>query len=332
MKTRVISSHLSLLLSVLLLFGLAACGQPASSATGTQSMPTPTAIVALDVYGTPIVFPKTAPQRIVSLVSSTSEILGALHLERRVVGIDYYTDYPPALTSLPKVSNVDGKYNVEQIVALKPDLVLSWGAQTKQYDQQLKQLGLNVVDLQLSDLSQTLQEILLVGRLTFTQERAASVVQHLQQQIAQIEATVTGTTAPKVLLEVDDSTPGKPYVFGGTSFGDELLQDANAQNIFHANSSNGGYPQVTDEAIISANPQFIILTEDPQYGGDVNLVYKRANWGGIDAVKSHRVYHINVAIMQRPGPRLVEGLRCVAQIVHPEKFSGALPHYCSATV
>ena len=330
MNTRVISSHLSLLLLVLLLFGLAACGQTASSGTGTLSMPAPTTTVALDVYGTPIVFPKTAPQRIVSLVSSTSEILGALHLERRVVGIDYYTDYPPALTSLPRVSNVDGKYNVEQIVALKPDLVLSWGAQTKQYDQQLKQLGLNVVDLQLSDLSQTLQEILLVGRLTFTQETATSLVQHLQQQIDQIKATVAGTTAPKVLLEVDDSTPGKPYVFGGTSFGDELLQDANAQNIFHANSSNGGYPQITDEAIISANPQFIILTEDPQYGGDVNLVYKRANWGGIDAVKFHRVYHINVAIMQRPGPRLVEGLRCVAQIVHPKKFSGALPHYCVA--
>jgi len=293
-------------------------------------MLTPTTTVALDVYGTPIVFPKTAPQRIVSLVSSTSEILGALHLERRVVGIDYYTDYPPALTSLPRVSNVDGKYNVEQIVALKPDLVLSWGAQTKQYDQQLKQLGLNVVDLQLSDLSQTLQEILLVGRLTFTQQTATSLVLHLQQQIDHIKTTVVGTTAPRVLLEVDDSTPGKPYVFGGTSFGDELLQDANAQNIFHANSSNGGYPQITDEAIISANPQFIILTEDPQYGGDVNLVYKRANWGGIAAVKSHRVYHINVAIMQRPGPRLVEGLRCVAQIVHPKKFSGALPHYCVA--
>jgi iron complex transport system substrate-binding protein len=135
-----------------------------------------------------------------------------------------------------------------------------------------------------------------------------------------------------VLLEVDDSTPGKPYVFGGGSFGDELLQDAHAINIFHANSSNGGYPQVTDEAIIAANPQFIILTEDPRYGGDVALVYKRPNWSTIDAVKSQHVYHINVAIMQRPGPRLVEGLRCVAQIVHPEKFTVPLPDYCSGTV
>ncbi|MFL5665707.1 MAG: ABC transporter substrate-binding protein [Ktedonobacteraceae bacterium] len=329
MKTCVI---LSLLLLVPLLFWLAACGQTVSPATGTHSKLTSTPTIALDVYGTPIVFPTTAPQRIVSLVPSTSEMLGALHLERRVVGVDYNTDYPPALVSLPKISNTTGTYNLEQIVALKPDLVLSWGAETKRYDPQLKQLGLDVVDLQLSDLSQTLQEIVLVGRLTFTQETATTLVHHLQQQIDQIKAVVAGTIAPKVVLEVDDSVPGKPYVFGENSFGDELLQDANAVNIFHDNRSNGGYPQVTDEAVITADPQFIILTEDPVYGGDVHLVYKRANWSRIEAVKLHHVYHVTVAIMQRPGPRLVEGLRCVAQIVHPEKFSGTLPDYCSATV
>jgi iron complex transport system substrate-binding protein len=330
MRFHVISFRLSLVLLLFCFVLLAACGQSSSPATGAKPTPTPT--VALDVYGTPIVFPTTAPRRIVSLVPSTSEILGALHLQSRVVGIDYYTDYPPDLASRPKVSNADGKFNVEQIVAMKPDLVLSWGAETKQYDQQLKNLGLRVVDLPFTTLSGVLQQIVLIGRLTFTENTAVVLENQLQQQITQIKAAVAGTTAPKVLLEVDDSTPGKPFVFGGGSFGDELLQDAHAINIFHDNSSNGGYPQVTDEAIIAANPQFIMLTEDPRYGGDVALVYKRPNWSTIDAVKSHHVYHINVAIMQRPGPRLVEGLRCVAQIVHPEKFSRTLPDYCSATV
>src|SRR5947209_13903722 len=177
-----------------------------------------------------------------------------------------------------------------------------------------------------------LQQIKLVGQLNFTQDAANALVQQLQQQINHIKAAVAGTTAPSVLLEVDDSTPGQLYVFGGTSFGDELAKDANAQNIFHANSSNGGYPKVTDEAVISANPQYVILTEDPAYGGDVNAVYKRTNWSGIAAVKSHNVYHINVNLMQRPGPRLVEGLQCLAQLVHPDKFSPPLPAYCSASV
>ncbi len=345
MNTRVINSlqddrkgrpqHRSVVYMFLLCFVLllAACGGQQSTTTGSvATQATPTATPALDVYGTPIVFPKTAPQRIVSLVPSTSEILGALHLESRVVGIDYYTNYPASLTSRPKVSNANGVFNVEQIVALKPDLVLSYGGETKTYDTKLKGLGLNVVDLQLTNLTQSIQEIALVGRLTLTEDTANALVQQLLKQVDSIKATVKGTTQPSILLEVDDSAPGKPFVFGGGSFGDELAQDAGAVNIFHNSTSNGGYPQVTDEAILTANPQYIVLTEDPAYGGDVNAVYKRPNWGNIAAVKNHKVYHVNVDIIQRPGPRLVQGLQCVAQLVHPDKFSGGLPGYCSASV
>src|SRR5438270_11201011 len=328
MGTRIIFSRRLLALLVSLVLLLAACGQGTSATPSTASTPTP----PLDVFGTPIVFPKTPPQRIVSLLPSTSEILGALHLEQRVVAIDYYTNYPPSLTSKPKVSNANGVYNVEQIVALKPDLVLSYGGETKQYNTQLKQLGLNVVDFPLSNLTQMLQQIKLVGRLTFTEDAANKLVQQLQRQIDQVKTAVAGTTAPSVLLEVDDSTPGKLFVFGGTSFGDELAQDANAHNIFHANSTNGGYPKVSDEAVISANPQYVILTEDPAYGGDVNAFYKRTNWGHVAAVISYRVYHINVNIIQRPGPRLVEGLQCLAQLIHPDKFTTPLPAYCNAPV
>ena len=333
MNTRVITSKsvLFFLLSFVLL--LAACGQQSTttgSSTSTQATPTPTP--ALDVYGTPIVVPKTAPQRIVSLVPSMSEILGALHLESRVVGIDYYTNYPASLTSRPKVSNANGVFNIEQIVALKPDLILSYGGETKTYDTKLKQLGLNVIDVQLTNLTQSLQDIALVGRLTSTETTANALVQQLQKQVDSIKVTVKGTTTPPILLEVDDSAPGKPFVFGGGSFGDELAQDAGAVNIFHNSTSNGGYPQVTDEAIITANPQYIILTEDPAYGGSASAVYKRPNWGNIAAVKNRKVYHVNVDIIQRPGPRLVQGLQCVAQLIHPDKFPGALPDYCSASV
>jgi iron complex transport system substrate-binding protein len=329
MRSRVISSRFCLSLLLFLLVLLTACGGSSQNAIPTPAQ-TPTA--TLDAYGTPIVFPATAPQRIVSLVPNISEILGFLGLGGQVVGVDYYTNYPTNLTSLPKVSDVNGKYNVERIVALKPDLVLSYGEDTKQYDAQLQQVGLHVVDLPSGNLSLILQEIVIVGRLTFTENAANNVVGQLQRQIEEIKTKVSGTTAPKVLIESDYSTPGKPYVNGGGSFGDELLQDANGVNIFHDNSSGGGFPQVADEAIISANPQFIILTEDPAYGGNVSAVYKRSNWVSIDALKLHQVYRINSNIIGRPGPRLVQGLQCLAQIIHPDKFSGALPQYCTGTV
>src|SRR6266851_4622101 len=170
MRSHIISFRLSLVLLLTCFVLLTACGQ--------SSLPT------------------TAPQRIVSLLPSMSEMLGALQLQGRVVAVDYYTSYPPKLASLPKVSDVNGKYNVEQIVALKPDLVVSWGGETKDYDQQLKHLGLDVVDLPITNFSGVLQQILLVGRLTFTEDTAVSLVNHLQQQINQIKMMVAGTTAP----------------------------------------------------------------------------------------------------------------------------------------
>ncbi len=332
MPTHVISSRLFYLFLLSPLLLLVACGQTTAGQPGqtTQVVATPT--TSVDVYGTPITFPKTAPQRIVTLASSMSEILGALKLQDKVVGVDTYTNYPPALASVKKVTDANGAVNVEQIVALKPDLVLSSGGLTKNYDAQLTKLNIHVVDLPPVNFDQTLQQILLVGRLTYTQDVAQTLVTQLQQQVQQLRAAVKGTNISKVMLEVDYSTPGKPYVFGGGSFGDQILQYANASNIFHTNNANSGYPQVTDESVIAADPQYVILTEDPLYGGNPATVYKRANWSNIEAIKTHHVYHVNTDIIQRPGPRLVEGLHCIAQIVHPDKFSGALPDYCSATV
>jgi len=328
MRTNVISHRLFLLILSLCLFIAAACGAPSGQGSSPAVTPTP----ALDAYGTPITFPQSPPQRIVTLAPSMSEDLAALGLQSHIVGVDFNTNYPAELTKLPKVSDVNGTYNVEQIVALHPDLVLSSGGITEKYDTQLKQLHLNVVDLPAVNFDQSIQQIALVGRLTGTQSKATTLVKQLQDQVQQIRSSVAGTTAPKVMLEVDDSTPGKPYVFGGGSFGDQMAQYANATDIFHSDTANGGYPQVTDEAVISANPQYIVLTEDLAYGGNPADVYKRPNWGNIDAVKSKHVVHINADIMQRPGPRLVEGLRCLAQVVHPDKFQGSLPAYCSASV
>src|SRR5579871_4665668 len=129
LRIHVLSSYQMLLLFFGLLL-LAACDSGSTAALSSKS----TLIPARDFYGTSIPFSQAAPQRIVSLTAGTSEMLGALHLEHRVVAVDFYTDFPPALTSLPRVSNGNGVYNIEQIVALKPDLVLSWGGETEQYD------------------------------------------------------------------------------------------------------------------------------------------------------------------------------------------------------
>jgi len=338
MRSQVISPRRVVpVLLVLLALLLAACGnQAAGSSTPTSQHPT-LQPVTTDANGQLITFPTSAPQRIISLVPSMSEILGELPLQKRIIAVDHFTNYPASLASLPKISSVDGSYNtvynIEQIVALHPDLVLSYGNDTKQYDSQLENLHINVIDLPLGNLTLVLREILTVGKLTFTQDAATKVVAQLQQQISQIEAKIAGTSAPKIMIEIDDSVPGKPYVIGGGSFDDEVIQDAKAINVFHTNTAGQGFPEVTDEAVISADPQFIILSEDPAYGGgNVNAVYQRPNWGTIDALKLKQVARINTNLLGRPGPRLVEGLQCLAQMVHPKQFSTPLPAYCTADI
>ena len=312
-------THLSLVMSLLALLALtalAACGTPQSTSQGPEKP-----LLTKDANGTAIVIPSSAPQRIVSLAATDSEILGALSVNPRVIGVDFYTDYPADLAAKQKVSDGNGKYNVEEIVALKPDLVLSYGGETVTTDKQLLAAHLQVVDLPAGDLTQSLVEMRLVGQLVHAENAANALVNSLQQRIDTVKRTVASAPPVSVYMEADDSTPGKPFVFGGGTFGDEIIRDAGGTNIFGSDTANAGYPQVSDETVIAANPQVVVLTEYPNYGGNPQLVYQRNGWSSISAVRNTRVYAINPDLVQRAGPRLVDGLEQLAKMLHPGLFS-----------
>lgn len=304
------------LLCLTLLF--AGCGSLASNSSATPTSQKP--LIAMDAHGTPITIPAKAPQRIVSLTAGDSEMLAAVGATSRVVGVDAFTNYPAEMAAKPKVSGANGAPNVEQIIALNPDLVLSWGQFTTQADTALLQAHINVVALPVAGLDGTLTEIRLVGQLTHTSTAADALVKSLQQRINAVKQKVASATPPSVYMEVG-FTPPPPYVVGGGSFENDVLQDAGGRNIFASMTENGGFPTVSVESIIAANPQVIILTEDPQYGGEPAQVYQRAGWSGIAAVQAHRVYNINPDIISRPGPRLVDALEQIAKMLHPDLFA-----------
>jgi ABC-type Fe3+-hydroxamate transport system substrate-binding protein len=297
---------------------LAACGTT-SATGGTTGSSTP--LLAKDANGTAITIPATAPQRIISLTAGNSEMLAAIGAGSRVVAVDATTNYPADLATKPKVSDpATGAVNVEQVVALKPDLVLSWNHFSGDADQKLMQAGVMVIDLPGMDLSGTLTEIRLVGQLIHAESAANTLVDGLQKRIDMVKNKVASATPLSVYMEVGYS-PAPPYAFGASSFGDEVIKLAGGTNIFGTETSGGGYPAVSDERIIAANPAVIILTEDPAYGGDPQAVGKRPGWADIAAVKNGKVYAINPDPIQRPGPRLVDALEQVAKLLHPEAFS-----------
>lgn len=308
----------ALLLSLLCLALLAGCGSSASGSSLTPTSQKP--LIATDAHGTSITIPAKAPQRIVSLTPGDSEMLAAVGVASRVVGVDANTNYPAAMAAKPKVTGANGAPNVEQIIALNPDLVLSWGQFTTQADSALLQAHINVVSLPVEGLDGTLTEIRLVGQLTHTSATADALVKSLQQRVNAVKQKAASATPPSVYMEVG-FTPPPPYVVGGGSFENDVLQDAGGRNIFASMTENGGFPTVSVESIVAANPQVIILTEDPQYGGDPAQVYQRAGWSGIAAVQAHRVYNINPDIIARPGPRLVDALEQIAKMLHPDLFA-----------
>jgi iron complex transport system substrate-binding protein len=236
-----------------------------------------------------------------------------------VIGVDSFTDYPASMAAKPKVTDQNGMPNVEQIVGLKPDLVFSYSG-TKASEQQLLQAGVKVVDLPITDLNEALIEIRVAGQITKTEPTADALAKSMQHQIDAVKSKVASASHPSVYMEIGYS-PAPPYAFGGGSFGDELITDAGGVDIFHSDTDNGGYPAVSDESIIAAKPDVIVLTEPADFGGDPSKVASRPGWSVIPAVQQNHVYTIDPNLIQRPGPRIVQGLQQLAKDLHPELFA-----------
>jgi iron complex transport system substrate-binding protein len=300
--------------ALLLTLALSACG-PSAATTSAPEQP----LLTKDSNGTTIVIPKTAPQRIVSLTPVDSEILGALHAQPRVVGVDYYTDYPTDMAAKTKVTDASSVANIEQIIALKPDLVLSYGHETNSSvshaDTQLMAAHITVYDLPAMDLQGSISEIRLIGQLIHSEQEANALADSMQSSINAVKSKVAGESKPTVYMELYYGN-GPTYVFGGGSFGDELISDAGGVNIFHSDSSGEGYPAVNNEAIIAANPQVIILTD----GATAEQVAQRPGWSAISAVKNGMIFTIDPNLTQRPGPRIIQGLQEIAKDLHPALF------------
>lgn len=302
------------ILALVAALALGACGPAAATTTGPAKP-----LLATDANGTTIVIPAQAPQRIVSLTPVDSEILGALGVQARIVGVDNYTDYPADMAAKPKVTDANSVPNIEQIIALKPDLVLSYGKDTNSSvshaDTQLMAAHITVYDLPALDLEGSITEIQLIGQLTHAASAANALATSMRQSINAVKAKVASGPHPTVYMELYYGN-GPTYVFGGGSFGDEMISDAGGVNIFHGDTSGAGYPAVNNEAIIAANPQVIILTD----GATPAQVAARPGWGKLAAVKAGAIYSIDPNLTQRPGPRIILGLQELAKDIHPNLF------------
>ena len=266
------------------------------------------AFEVIDDRGVTVTFAQP-PQRIVSLLPSLTETVCELGQCQRLVGVDRYSDYPLSVRALPQVGGgLDP--NIEAIVALKPDVVLM--ATSSRAGERLQSLGIKVVSLEPkshADVRRVLEKIGQVLDVPDAQ-RVWRVIDAAMSAAAQsLPASVKQT---RVYFEVNRA----PYAAGETSFIGETLSRLGAQNIVPAKL--GPFPKLNPEYVVRANPD-VIMVGDRNYAG----MEGRPGWVGIRAIKEHRVCVFPVAqsdVVVRPGPRMAEGARILAQCL--QKTSG----------
>lgn len=305
---------------------LAACGPAAistpqaSPTLASTAMPaltsTPTSTSYTDGLGR-VVTLDHSPQRIVSLTPSTTEILFAVGAGSQVVGRDEFSDFPAQVKSLPSVGGSLGTYSTEQIVNLKPDLVIAGEINTPELVKSLQDLGLTVYYLKNpTTLDEMYAQLQLFGQITG--HPTSDVVSALKARVAAVDAKLVNvTTKPTVFYEIDATDATKPYTAGPGTFIDLLIQRAGAVNV--GSTLKDQYPQVSLEQVVSLNPSIIVLG-DSLYGVTPAAVSARAGWQSLDAVKNGKIYSFDDNLVSRPGPRLVDGLEQLAKLFHPELF------------
>lgn len=316
-----------LLLAVLTLIAVACA--PASSSTAplptsaaTASAPTaaptsPTAAPAFPVTltddeGTAVTIP-AEPQKIVSLTPATTETLFAIGAGPRVVGkVEDIANFPPEAASVPIVARFTG-VDVERIVSLGADLVVSGGAGFTQGAavEQLRRANIPVIVSYPTTIDGGLASIRLIGKAVGAAVEAAALADGIGRRLDDLAATAaTAAKKPRVFYEIDITggifTPPANSIYG------EMFKLAGSEPI----AGDASY-SISLEKLVAADPE-VILLGDAAYGVTADQVKTREGWGGMTAVKEGRIVAVDDIVVTRPGPRLADGLRALIEAIHPD--------------
>jgi iron complex transport system substrate-binding protein len=258
-----------------------------------------------------------APQRIVSLAPSITEILFAVGAGDRVVGVSTYCDYPPEATRIDRIGTFL-QPNIERILAKRPDLVIGVPSPGNRAPvQRLQELGLRVLIVDPERIADILAAIRTIADALGEPARGAALVARIERDVAAVTARLDGAARPRVLLLVGRA----PFVAAGPgTYQDELIGLAHGDNL--TADAARAWPALNLEYIVAQAPEVII---DASMGSEeaADRASALAFWrdfSTIPAVRNGRIYGHRASELQEPGPRVAETLEKVARFIHPERF------------
>ena len=304
-------SQKSILVFTFLILILTLSSLPSFSFTETSNYP----LTVIDHTGTAVTILQE-PERIISAAPSNTEILFALGLGDKVVGVTNYDNYPEEVAQIEKIGEMS-PLNLEKIVALKPDLILAYAVSQGKEILRLRELGFKVIDVDPSNLEETFQSIMRIATICGVPERGESLVQELSGRVEKIKAKVsqiTNSKRPKVFI---GSTFEPIWTAGANTLCDELITLAGGQNIA---GSSSGWIAISPELVAQAEPDIIIIPTGAMNPGEESKIKEnisqRPGWSNLPAIKNQKIFIVNEDLFYRAGPRSVEALEWLYEIFH----------------
>ena len=290
---------------------LASCGETAPPQAGPTNSSSPAAAFPLTITdddGVEVTI-DAVPQRIVTFAPSMTEIVYALGLGDRLVGVSGpFDDYPAAAKAVEEVGGA-GDFGVdptiEKVVSLEPDLFLTIPG-GDQWKQRLQDLDIPVVTLNASDLDDLLSDIETVGELTGAVDEADALAAQMDADADAITASAETTGHVSCFFEV--YYPPLTTV-GPHTFIFDLLERAGCDPVTGAAKTD--YPEWSVDELVADGPEVYLVT--PESAKSVAAVAKRPGFSGIPAIEHHRVVLVDGDLVTRAGPRVIEGLRQLAE-------------------
>lgn len=284
------------------LIALACLAAAAAPAAARKKPPFP---VTVHPANGPVTITKK-PHRIVVLSPSATETVFRIGAGRQVVAVDDQSNYP---ARAPRTKLSSYRPNAEAVARFKPDLVIT-STNANRLLPALKKLKIpTLYEPAPSHISAAYTQMAQLGAATGHGHAAARLVQSMRKRIGLAVATVPSGPAVSFYHELSpDYYTATSRTFIGRVYGLFGLRNI-------ADKASGDYPQLSAEYIIAANPQFIVLADTKCCHESAKSVSRRAGWGGMTAVKRHRVFALNDDIPSRWGPRIVDFVELIGRII-----------------
>jgi len=255
----------------------------------------------------------TDPMRIIPLAANLTEILYYLELEDRIVGVTDYSNYPAAALEKPRV----GPYvnlNVEKIISLSPELVIGTRDGNNSGDVELlEQAGIQVFIVNPRSVESVISTVAQIGMICGISAKAEAMAAELTRRFESVQAAIQFQKKPLVFLQIN-CVP--IMTVNKTTLHNDLIRLAGGVNMTADEPIT--YPRISVEEVIRREPEVIIISSMERGGRFEKAKQGWMQWTSLPAVKNKRVYLIDSDLIDRPSPRIIDGLEAMARILHSE--------------